>query len=199
MAVSAEFVAHVQELLAGLDESVMAAPAGKAIFHPYISQAGERGPFLEPSARAQFTGLEAGTGYFALVRAVYEGLCFAARDCYAAMGAPPAEVRVAGGAARSQALRRILASVLRSRIRSVSREEAGASGAAMIAAVQQRLFSNMRDCVGAWVDPLLNDAECPDEGLAATYDALFPVYLETRKAMRPVWRSLRHVRDGAVA
>ena len=188
-----------QELLASLDESVMAAPAGKAIFHPYISQAGERGPFLEPSARAQFTGLEAGTGYFALVRAVYEGLCFAARDCYAAMGAPPAEVRVAGGAARSQALRSILASVLRSRVRSVSREEAGASGAAMIAAVQQRLFPTMRDCVGAWVDPLLNDAESPDEGLAATYDALFPVYLETRKAMRPVWRSLRHVRDGAVA
>ena len=46
------------------------------------------------------------------MRAVYEGLCFAARDCYAAMGAAPEEVRVAGGAARSLALRRILASVL---------------------------------------------------------------------------------------
>jgi erythritol kinase len=130
------------------------------------------------------------------MRAVYEGLCFAARDCYAAMGAAPEEVRVAGGAARSLALRRILASVLRSRVRAVAREEAGASGAAMIAAVQQRLFPDMPACVGTWVDPLLGEAEGADEQLAATYDTLFPIYLETRKAMRPIWRSLRSVRDG---
>jgi erythritol kinase len=185
-----------RHLLAGMDDSVLAAAAGSAIFHPYISPAGERGPFLEPAARAQFTGLQASAGYFALMRAVYEGLCFAARDCYAAMGAAPEEVRVAGGAARSLALRRILASVLRSRVRAVAREEAGASGAAMIAAVQQRLFPDMPACVGTWVDPLLGEAEGADEQLAATYDTLFPIYLETRKAMRPIWRSLRSVRDG---
>src|SRR5262249_25388636 len=177
-----------RDLLAGMDDSVLAAAPGTAIFHPYISQAGERGPFLEPAARAQFTGLEAGASYFALMRVVYEGLCFAARDCYAAMGTAPEEVRVAGGAARSLALRRILASVLRSRVRAVAREEAGASGAAMIAAVQQGLFPDMPACVRTWVDPLLGEAEHADPELAATYDALFPIYLETRKAMRPIWR-----------
>jgi len=185
-----------KDLLSGMDDRVMAAAAGAALYHPYISQAGERGPFLEPSARAQFIGLQAEMGYFALMRAIYEGLCFAARDCYAAMGPTPGEIRLAGGAARSRALRTILASVLGARVRTAAREEAGAAGAAMIAAVQQGLFPDMPACVAAWVDPLLGAPEAPDGSLAATYDRLFPIYLEARKVMRPVWRSLRRAREG---
>ena len=49
------------------------------------------------------------TSFLDLVRAVYEGLAFAARDCYGAMGHAPEEIRVAGGAARSPALQPILA------------------------------------------------------------------------------------------
>jgi erythritol kinase len=183
-----------KDLLSGMDDRVLAVPAGSALYHPYISQAGERGPFLESSARAQFIGLQSETGYFGLMRAIYEGLCFAARDCYAAMGPTPAEIRLAGGAARSRALRTILASVLGAPVRTAAREEAGAAGAAMIAAVQQRLYPDMQACVAAWVDPLLGPPEAPDSGLAAAYDRLFPVYVETRKAMRPLWRSLRTAR-----
>ena len=129
------------------------------------------------------------------MRAIYEGLCFAARDCYAAMGPTPAEIRLAGGAARSRALRTILASALGAPVRTAAREEAGAAGAAMIAAVQRGIYPDMQACVAAWVDPLLGAPEAPDDGLAATYDRLFPVYLEARKAMRPVWRSLRSARE----
>jgi len=185
-----------KELLADMDERVLAAPVGRALFHPYISQAGERGPFLEPAARAQFLGLQADVGYFALMRAVYEGLCFAARDCYAAMGPIPAEIRLAGGAARSRALRTILAAILNAPVRTAAREEAGAAGAAMIAAVQQGLYPDMQACVAAWVDPLLGPPDAPDAALAAAYDRLFPVYQEARKVLRPVWRSLRRAREG---
>ena len=87
-----------------------------------------------------FTGLELGMGFADLMRAVFEGLCFAARDCYAAMGDIPEEVRITGGAARSGALRCMLASALKARVRTVTREEAGAAGAAMMAAVQQKLY-----------------------------------------------------------
>ena len=55
------------------------------------------------------------------------GLGLAARDCYAAMGHVPEEIRVAGGAARSKALRTILASVLGAPVRESSRQEAGAA------------------------------------------------------------------------
>ena len=178
------------EMMKGLDERVMAAPAARVIFHPYISQAGERGPVMEPAARAMFTGLELGMGYADLMRGVFEGLCFAARDCYAAMGDIPHEVRVTGGAARSQALRIMLASALKAKVRSVQREEAGAAGAAMMAAVQQKLYPDMVACAARWVDPLLGGITAPDSSLVALYDGAFPVYKETREKMRPLWRQM---------
>ena len=178
------------DLLHGLDARLMAAEPARAIFHPYISQAGERGPVMEPAARAMFTGLELGMGFASLMRAVFEGLCFASRDCYSAMGDIPREVRVTGGAARSAALRVMLASTLNARVRSVQREEAGAAGAAMIAAVQQKLYPSMDACVAEWVDPLLGSITEPDPQLSQIYDGAFGIYKETREKMRPIWRAM---------
>ncbi|MEM6763132.1 MAG: FGGY-family carbohydrate kinase, partial [Pseudomonadota bacterium] len=123
-------------ILADLDGPVLDAKPGAAMFHPYISSAGERGPFAEPDARASFTGLDQNTGWFDMVRAVYDGLALAARDCYAAMGPVPGEIRLSGGAARSKAIRTILAASLGAPVRTVNQAESGAAGAAMIAAVQ---------------------------------------------------------------
>jgi erythritol kinase len=178
------------DLLNGLDQRVMAAEPARALFHPYISQAGERGPVMEPAARAMFTGLELGMGFPDMMRAVFEGLCFASRDCYSAMGDIPREVRVTGGAARSQALRVMLASVLKAPVRSVQREEAGAAGAAMMAAVQQKLYPDMNACVAEWVDPLLGASTEPDPSLSRLYDGAFGIYKETREKMRPLWRAM---------
>ncbi|MEI8178281.1 FGGY-family carbohydrate kinase [Aestuariivirga sp.] len=178
------------DLLKGLDERIMKAEPARALFHPYISQAGERGPMMEPSARAMFTGLELGMGFADMMRAVFEGLCFASRDCYSAMGEIPREVRVTGGAARSHALRVILASVLKAPVRAVQREEAGAAGAAMMAAVQQKLYPDMDACVAEWVTPLLGASTEPDPSLARRYDGAFGIYKETREKMRPLWREM---------
>lgn len=183
------------DLLQGMDERILDRPAGRLLYHPYISKAGERGPFLEPAARAMFTGLELGMGYADMMRAVFEGLCLAARDCYAAMGSIPEEVRITGGAARSRALRLMLASMLDARVRTSSRAEAGAAGAAMMAAVQQGLHASMGDCVAVWVDPLLADATEPDPALVQTYDKAFTRYRETRDVMRPVWRAMAAARS----
>ncbi len=174
-------------LLDGMDDRVMAARPGATIYHPYISMAGERGPFAEPDARASFTGLDQNTGWFDMMRGVYEGLALAARDCYTAMGPIPSEIRLTGGAARSSALKTILGAVLGRPIRTVAQEEAGAAGAVMMAAVQQGLYPDISAATEAWVTPLLQEAEAPDGGLASTYDALFDAYLETRRSMAPVW------------
>jgi erythritol kinase (D-erythritol 1-phosphate-forming) len=181
------------DLLSGIDQRILAVPAAQVIYHPYISQAGERGPFMEPAARAMFTGLDLTMGFDHMMRAVFEGLCFAARDCYAAMGEMPDEIRVTGGAARSQALRTILASTLGAPVRTVKREEAGAAGAAMMAAVQQKLNASMEVSVAQWVDPLIGEATLPDTGLAKIYGQSFAAYKETRLAMRPVWKAMTRI------
>ncbi len=183
------------ELLAGMDQRVLAARPGAALYHPYISVAGERGPFTEPNARASLTGLDQSVGYFDLMRAVYDSLALAARDCYEAMGELPGEIRISGGAARSGALRSILAATLKVPVRAIQREESGAAGAVMIAAVQQGLYPDLAACVEEWVDPLLEAAEPPDPQLAQTYDALFEAYRATRMALAPAWTSLAQARS----
>jgi erythritol kinase len=182
--------------LATVDARVLEASPGAALFHPYIHEAGERGPFVNAAARAQFTGLSTRAGYLDLVRSVYEGLGFAALDCYRTMGYVPEEIRMAGGAARSQALRRILASVTGAPVRRSSRDEAGAAGAAMIAAVAIGAFPDMAAAARRWVAPTLQDAVAPDPALSALYGRLFPLYRMAREAMVPVWDGIARARAG---
>ncbi len=176
------------DLLAGIDEKIMRRDAAKLIYHPYISKAGERGPFMEPAARAMFMGLDASANYYDMMRAVIEGLGFAARDCYLAMGELPKEIRLTGGAAKSSALRQIFASILNTPVRRVAREEAGAAGATMIAAVQQGMYADMDACAASWVEPHFEDVTKPEANFVKTYDKAFETYIEARKAMRPIWR-----------
>ena len=140
-----------------------------------------------------FSGLSNRVGLLDLVRAVYEGLAFAARDCYAAMGHVPEEIRIAGGAARSRAFKKIMASTLGVPLRESSREEAGAAGAAMMAACAIGMHPDMASCAASWVTPTLGDTVAPDPELVALYDRLFPVYRATREAMPGVWRQLAAV------
>jgi erythritol kinase len=124
------------------------------------------------------------------MRAVVEGLALAAHDCYAAMGAIPPEVRLTGGAARSAALRRILSAAIGAPVRTSTREEAGAAGAAMMAAVAIGAYSDMQACIADWVTPNLGALEPPDPELAQIYARIYPAYREARQALAPVWAEL---------
>ncbi len=86
------------DLLKGMDEMLLAREPAKLLYHPYISRAGERGPFMNTAARAMFNGLDTTADYYDMMRGVFEGLAFASRDCYAVMGPIPKEIRLTGGA-----------------------------------------------------------------------------------------------------
>ena len=183
------------DLLNGLDDRVMRARPGAALYHPYISSAGERGPFAEPAARASLTGLDQSTGWFDIMRAVYDGLALASRDCYTAMGGIPGEIRLSGGAARSTALRRILAAALNRPVRTVAQEEAGAAGAVMIAGIATGIFADAVAATEAWVLPLLQEPLSPDPELTERYDLLFEAYRTTRGALAPAWAAQAQLRE----
>jgi len=118
----------------------------------------------------------------------------AARDCYAAMGgAMPAELRLTGGATRSRALRGVLGAVVGAPVRISMREEAGAAGAAMMAAVALGVYPDMQACIAEWVTPLLGQIEAPDSELVELYAQTFPGYQQARRALEPVWEEMaRH-------
>ena len=182
--------AALPEMIARIDGWLAASAPGQLVYHPYISEAGERGPFVDAAARASFLGLSTATTFADLVRAVVEGLGLAARDCYAAMGTIPPEVRLTGGAARSAALRAIFAASVGARVRTSSRDEAGAAGAAMMAAVSIGAYRDMEACIADWVTPCLGPPEAPDAALARVYDQTYPAYRTAREALGPVWGAL---------
>lgn len=183
------------QMVARIDQWMANSTPGALVYHPYISKAGERGPFVNGDARASLIGLTSSHGFADVMRAVIEGLGMAARDCYSAMGDMPRELRLTGGAARSAALRRILAASLQTSVRVSSREEAGAAGCAMMAAVAIGAYPDMESCIAEWTTPLLGAPEPPDPDLIPVYDHLFQTYRNSRTALIPIWADLATQRD----
>jgi erythritol kinase len=181
--------------IAEIDRLAHDAPPGRALYAPHIAPSGERGPFQDSHARAQFVGFDSNTRFADLARSVLEGVALAARDCFEVLGGAPAEIRVAGGGAKSQALRKILAAALDRPVRRSLAGEEGTRGVAMIAMVSLGAATDVAACARAWVDPFLSDPEPPEAPLAALYRRLFPVYRGAREAMRGVWPELAKVRQ----
>jgi erythritol kinase len=178
------------QLLEQVDRWASAGQVGSLLYHPYISEAGERGPFVDNNARASFIGLNTTHRFPDMVRSVLEGLGLASADCYSTMGVSPSEIRLSGGAARSSVLRSILSAANATPVRYSSRAEAGAAGAAMMAAVSLGIYETMDDCVDVWVTPLLSEPELPDAELVAIYQSLLPNYVSTREALTPTWSAM---------
>ena len=184
------------ELLERIDDWVDTSnKPGQILYQPYISDAGERGPFISTSARAGFVGLNSTHRFGDMMSAVVQSLALASRDCYSAMGGAPAQIRLTGGAARSKALRRVFANTLGAQLRTCSREEAGAAGAAMMASLSIGHYTNMNDCVQQWVTPLLGSIEDFDDTQHAMMDDVFATYQSTRQALTDVWKSQAQLRQ----
>jgi xylulokinase len=98
-----------------IETDVAAVPPGAqgVTFLPYHS--GARAPLWNPQARGAFLGLSLDTGRPAMARAVYEGLVFGLRhivDTMTEAGVAVADIRLAGGLARSDLLSRMKADIL---------------------------------------------------------------------------------------
>ncbi|MGH7159242.1 MAG: FGGY family carbohydrate kinase [Acetobacteraceae bacterium] len=182
------------EILRAIDAAVGGARPGAIVYHPFISTSGERGPFVDACARAALLGIDQNVRLADLARGVYEGLGFSSRDCYRAMGGVPPAVRVTGGAARSKVMRKILAACLDRPVSGAAHAEAGAAGAAMMAAVGTGLYPDMAACAARWIGAAAPPAEMPDRDLAAIYDGLFPIYRASYAVMPPFWHRLHGAR-----
>lgn len=108
---------------------------GRILFLPYLN--GERTPHNDPSARAAFHGLHAGTTQDDLALAVLEGVALSLADCQDVLeqsGTRVAELLVVGGGTRSAFWMQMLANVLNRRITIPAGSDVGAAfGAARLA------------------------------------------------------------------
>ena len=163
------------------------APIGSdgVVYHPYLSTSGERGPFVDPTARAQFLGLTPEHDTEHLVRAIYEGLTFAVRDCLSHLPADVTPVVASGGGTRSELWCQLLADVLDRPVVVPAGSEVGAKGAAMVLGVALDTFGSIEAAADGMVT---HDREYrPREDAAAQYATLAGLFVDLREELPDVW------------
>ena len=173
-------------LFAMLDATVAAVPVGAhgVIYHPYLNSVGIIAPVVEPAARAQFFGLLPSHTRAELLRAVYEGVALAIRDCYAAADQPLSSVCLTGGGAQSAVWPQLIADCLGVPVTVPPGREFGARGAALLAGVGIGWFTDLA-AVATQPDARVFS---PDRSLMTSYDTLFATYRAVRAALIGPWQ-----------
>src|SRR5881397_2774513 len=130
------------------EAAMIPAGADGVTFLPYLQ--GERTPHRDASLRAVFTGLSLAHSRAHMTRAVLEGVCFALRDSLSILqelGLAPDQLLLTGGGAKSPFILQLQADVFGLPVTTVNREEGGAYGAALLAAVGAGAFPDLKTAV----------------------------------------------------
>ncbi|MCC7446446.1 MAG: carbohydrate kinase [Anaerolineae bacterium] len=182
------------ELFATLEQIASQSEPGARgiIYHPYLSTVGVIAPFVEPAARAQFFGLTVQHRRADLLRAVYEGVALAIRDCYTALNTPIREIRFAGGGSRSPLWCQIVADCLGARVVIPEGGELGAKGAALLAGVGIGQFPSIIEASKSAFR--VTRSYEPNLDLKPRYDAIYKVYRMLRDDVRSAWHANAHIR-----
>ncbi|NWF96893.1 MAG: xylulokinase [Candidatus Thorarchaeota archaeon] len=137
-----------------MTEEASAVPAGsEGVLHlPHFVGAGA--PYWNPNSRGAFVGLALGHTRKHLMRAVLEGVAYDLRtnlDVMSELVIKGKELRVTGGAARSEVWMQIQADVLGIPVIRTEMEEATAVGAAILACKGVGLFKSVADAAEGMV------------------------------------------------
>lgn len=155
------------------------------LYHPYLSSSGERAPFLNTKARAQLIGLEPDHTEEHLVRAVYEGVALAMKDCYEHIPDTPEEVFVAGGGAQSDFWCQMFADCIDAEFSVPEGQEFGAKGAALLAGSAVGVFEDFETAIAE--TRTVEQSYRPDPTDSPKYDELYEYYRTTYETMFDVW------------
>lgn len=172
------------ELLAKEAELVPPGSDG-LLFLPYLQ--GERTPHLDAYARGGWIGLTAMHDRRHLVRAVFEGVAFSLKDCFAIIqeqGLPLEQVRATGGGAKSPLWRQIIADVLGVELVTTNASEGPAFGAALLAGVANGLYPTIQQACDATVRVV--ERTEPRPAVEHVYAQAYETYRALYPALKPI-------------
>jgi len=151
---------------------------------PHFSGTGP--PTFRSDVRGGFIGLALGHGRPHLVRAIVEAVCFAARDALsltAREAQAPMELRMLGGATRSDFWMQTMSDVVRLPLEIPVCGEAPVLGAAIFAGVASGRFACIREGSEAFYRPRRTFQ--PQEDVGAEYDEAYAAYREAMERLYP--------------
>jgi xylulokinase len=186
----------VENVYALMDADVQGIEPGSKylIFTPWMY--GERAPIDDIYVRSTFFNLSADHKREHLLRAVYEGVAYNLRWTFDLLNQKfhrwQDTVRVVGGGARGDPWLQIVADVTEKRVERVANpQEAGAVGAAMIAAIRLGIypdFPSLKQVIR------VTDVFEPQVCNAEIYDRLYKGYRKLYKALRKLYRNVNEER-----
>jgi xylulokinase len=167
--------------------------AGGLTFLPYLSPAGERAPFSDPLARGSMMGLSFEHSREDVARAALEGLTMVIKDCLAATGAEPTELRVCGGGSASATWLGLIADITGLPVRRSADAEVGARGAYLVGLAATGAAPSVAAAASEHVR--LRDAVEPDPVRGSRYAELFGDFLTLRGTSAGAWPLLAGMRE----
>lgn len=159
------------------------------VYLPFLN--GAATPYNDPHMKGAFVGLTAGHLRSDFVRAVLEGVAYNFRqvfDVLAEAGADVREVYVGEGGSRSALWRCILADVLGRPLLAVEEVDAASLGAALIAGVGAGVWPSF-ELAGRQAIRVAERVD-PDPHRQQRYQAIYGVYAEACRSLRPLGRLL---------
>lgn len=144
-------------------------------FLPYLM--GERSPHNDPKARGMFIGMTMDTTRADMTQAVLEGVAFALRDSFEVaklLGIDIRRTKICGGGAKSPLWKKMVANILNIQVDTPASEEGPALGGAMLAAVANGEYEDVRQAADAIVKVV--DTIEPDEGLSRLYEERYQTF-----------------------
>ncbi|WP_375001185.1 FGGY family carbohydrate kinase [Aeromicrobium sp. CTD01-1L150] len=147
---------------------------------PFLSESGERAPFVDPRAQGQLTGLSLSSQPADVVRAVCEAVAHAARTCFETIGLD-GELSGCGGGLRSRALTQLFADVIGRPLHVPREDQVGARGAAAVA------WAALGSPVDAEAWAADREVAHPRPEATAAYDVGHVRYLEDLEDARARW------------
>ena len=144
---------------------------------------------MNPNALGSFIGLSNYHTRAHLVRGIYEGIAFGHRYHYekllATRETPPAEIHLAGGAARSGVWTQIFADVMGTPVRTSNSRETGTLGCAIAAAVACGDYPDIRTAAMSMTS--LSQPVMPNPAAVEIYNKKYACYLRFADALSEAW------------
>jgi len=169
------------------DRAMMDTPPDKSdiVFLPFLY--GSNTGNLD--MRASFVGIEGWHDRRHIIRALHEGIAFTHRWHIERMekhGKLPSEIRLAGGAARSEQWRILFADVLNRPVETTMATELGTLGAAMCAAVCVGIYDDLHAAVAEMVH--VRERVEPNKDNVEIYSQKYGNYVRAIEALNAYWR-----------
>jgi D-xylulose kinase len=167
-----------------MNEQAKQSPPGSRgiIVLPYFVGAGA--PHWNPEARGVIIGLALGHSRADIIRAIMEGSAFELRrnlEIIESMGISLKELRLTGGATRSQIWNQIQSDITQLRVQRSQIEEATALGAAVLAATGGGLYRDVSQAAEAMVS--IGEQYDPSTKFAKRYNQLYTIHTDTYLAL----------------